>query len=94
MHARFYGEQIQVDVDETTRLPTAFFWHRKKYNIKSIVSSWQDVGFGNNPIPKQMAWRMRHHRNYFQVETEEKKRYEIYLDRSGKQKIWVLTREI
>jgi hypothetical protein len=94
MQARFHCEPIQVDVDGTTRLPTAFFWHRKKYTIKRIVSAWQDVGFGSYPIPKKVPWRMRHHRNYFQVETEEKKRYEIYLDRGGKQKIWVLTREI
>jgi len=33
---------------------------------------------------------MRHHRNYYHVETDTGERFEIYLDRGAKRPEWVL----
>ncbi|MCX7918112.1 MAG: DUF6504 family protein [bacterium] len=94
MPTKFYGEPIEVELDAASRQPIMFCWRKKKYLIRTIRSSWQDVGFGHRIIPKRVAWRLRHHRNYFQVETDDGKVFEIYCDRTAKKKTWILFREI
>jgi hypothetical protein len=94
MTSKFIGERIKVELDEIKRIPLSFIWQGNKYIITKIKSSWQDYGFGHSSAPKRVPWRIRHHRTYYQVITENNRFYEIYYDRGGKEKSWFLLQEL
>jgi hypothetical protein len=94
MSSKFIGEKIKVELDEDNRILLSFIWQDIKYSIIKIKASWQDYGFGHSPAPKRVPWRIRHHRTYYQVVTENNRLFEIYYDRSGKEKIWYLMQEL
>lgn len=94
MPGKFICEKISVELDTENQVPVSFIWRKEKYLITSIKSSWQDYGFGSSPAPKRVPWRMRHHRTYYHVEIENRKVFELYLDRAGEEKTWILEQEI
>jgi hypothetical protein len=94
MSTKFIGEKIKVELDQDNRTPLSFIWQGTKYSVTKIKSSWQDYGFGYSPAPKRAPWRMRHHRTYYQVVTDNNRIYEIYYDRGSKNKTWFLMQEL
>lgn len=95
MATRLISERIKVELEDTPqglRQPVAFLWRGKRFVIKRILSALLDVGFGAGEITR--TWYRRRHRNYFRVETEEGEIFEIYLDRSGSRRDWILKRQI
>ena len=92
MQPEFYSEPIQVETDAQTRLPKSFRWRGKSYVISAVEKEWQDWGFGATE-PRRKNWRLRHHRNYFLVKTDDNQVFKIYYDRGTKltaPKTWIL----
>lgn len=89
------SEGISVKRDEVTRLPVAFQWRGRECRIEKILKAWQDWGFGA-AAPAKKTWRLRRHRNFYQIRTAEGDEYEMYLDRGakGEKESWVLLRQV
>lgn len=92
---KFISEKIEVLKDEKLRLPLSFLWRRKEYKIKEVIESRADWGFSKG-APKRKNWRLRHHRNYYKVKTENDEIFEIYHDRKSKkdQGEWILYQKL
>ncbi|MCP4581252.1 MAG: hypothetical protein GY839_06510 [candidate division Zixibacteria bacterium] len=80
----FISESIKVTRDKKDKSPVGFVWRGESKTIIRIISEWQDWGFASGV--HKGDWKQRRHRNYFRVECDDGKLYEIYLDRktSGK----------
>jgi len=91
----FFSDKIHVERDETTREPAVFRWKKKEYKIKEVLSSWSDWKFPEGS-PKRKNWRLRHHRVYYRMKTEDDQIFEIYFDRKTKKEDgeWVLYRRL
>jgi hypothetical protein len=84
----FIGEVIEVQTEGEAKRPASFSWRDQTYRVERILTSWRDYG-----MPAQLhrpKWTMRHHRNYYHVQTQSGERFEIYLDRGAKRPEWVL----
>jgi hypothetical protein len=81
--SQFLSEKIEVVFDKKRGVPLSFVWNKKEYIIIEQIAVWQDWGFPKGS-PKAKTWRLRHHRNYYRVQTEEDEVFEIYLDRKTK----------
>jgi hypothetical protein len=81
--SQFFSEKIEVKIDTAKKTPASFVWNKKEYLITGLIAVWQDWGFPKGS-PKAKNWRLRHHRNYYRVQTEEDEVFEIYLDRKTK----------
>ena len=88
----FIGEVITVETQGEVKRPARFSWRGRTYRVVRILASWQDYS-----MPAQVPrpnWRMRHHRNYYHVQTDTGERFEIYLDRGAKRREWVLLKHL
>jgi len=81
--SQFFSEKIEVKIDQVKKAPVSFIWNKKEYIITVLIAVWQDWGFPKGS-PKAKTWRLRHHRNYYRVQTKEDEVFEIYLDRKNK----------
>lgn len=88
----FIGEMIKVETAGEIKRPVRFTWRGREYVIRAILASWQD--FSMPPTLQRPKWIMRHHRNYYHVETEDGRRFEIYLDRGARRPEWVLLKDL
>ena len=88
-----YSEKINVHCEGEPAVPVSFVWREREFRIVEIIKTWQDWGFPPGS-PRRKTWRLRRHRNYFQVRTEEERVFELYLDRKGPHLEWVLYREV
>lgn len=77
-------------VEGGVREPVAFTWRGRRYEVHQIINAWVDMGFGAGETTR--TWYNRRHRNYYRVEADDGEKYELYLDRSGKRRDWVLAR--
>ena len=98
MAQRFFGREIQVQVEGEVRHPVSFRLEGKDYAIREILAAWADYGFGNIP-PRRKKWWLRHHRNYHRVCTSEGEVFEIYYDhgvslKNPKYKKWYVSRQL
>jgi hypothetical protein len=75
----FVSEQIEVKTDSESRMPVEFIWRGQIKSVKSIVTGWQDWKFPGGV--HKPTWRQRRHRNYYRVLCDDRRFYEIYLDR-------------
>ncbi len=89
----FYSEPIEVQCAGEPLVPVSFMWRDAEYRVQAILSSWQDFRFPGG-APRRKTWRLRHHRNYYVVRTEDGRQFELYLDRKGPVLAWVLYREV
>ncbi|MBC7320326.1 hypothetical protein H5T89_06745 [bacterium] len=90
---RFICEKIKVIYDQENFTIKGFIWRDKEYKIIEILSTWQDWKFPSSLSGKR-TWLQRHHRNYFIVKTETNEVFEIYLDRKGNRREWILLKII
>jgi hypothetical protein len=92
---QFLSEKIQVTIDKAKRAPASFVWNKKEYIISEIIAAWHDWGFSEG-ASKARTWRLRHHRNYYRVQTSGDEVFEIYLDRKSKREEgeWFLYQKI
>jgi hypothetical protein len=88
-----YSEEIRVVCEGEPLRPVSFTWRDEQFRIATILRSWHDHGFPAG-APRRKNWRMRRHRNYYEVLTEGGRRFEIYLDRKGPALTWILYREL
>jgi hypothetical protein len=89
------SERIEVEMEETERamkVPAAFVWDGTRYEIERILDFRFDTGFGAQKRGK--AWYTRRHRNCYRVEASDGHIYDIYLDRSGHKREWVLRQRV
>ncbi len=88
----FIGEVIPVETEGEVKRPARFTWRDRDYVIVRILASWHDYS-----IPAQVhrpRFTMRHHRNYYHVETDTGERFELYYDRGAKNPEWVLLKHL
>jgi hypothetical protein len=88
----FIGEVITVATEGEVRRPARLEWRGRRYEIVRILASWRDYA-----IPAEVRrkkWTMRHHRNYYHVQTDSGERFEIYFDRGAKHPEWVLLKRL
>lgn len=88
----FVGEVIAVESGGEVKRPASFLWRGRTYRIERILASRHDHG-----MPTELhrpKWTMRHHRNYYHVQTDAGERFEIYLDRGAKRPEWVLLKRL
>ncbi|MCD6161179.1 MAG: hypothetical protein J7K40_02055 [candidate division Zixibacteria bacterium] len=89
----FISKPIEVEKNPDNNLPEAFYWKGNRKKITTIVSAWQDWNYPAGAVKRN--WRARRHRNYYRVECDDNKIYEIYLDRQTVDKpTWYLYRII
>jgi len=93
--SQFLSEKIEVSIDKAKRVPASFVWNKKEYKISVVIAVWHDWGFSEG-APKGRNWRLRHHRNYYRIQTAEDEVFEIYLDRKSKRQEgeWFLFQKI
>lgn len=87
------NERITVELHAPgggVREPLAFTWRGHRYEVREIVSAWVDHGFGAGEATK--TWYNRRHRNYYRLAADDGRLYDIYLDRSGSRREWILAR--
>ena len=91
----FYCEKIEVVRDQKTKLPVSFSWNGKEYKIVEVIATWPDWGFSAGS-PKRKNWRLRRHRNFFRILTQDNQAFEIYHDRKTKldEGEWILYTKI
>ncbi len=88
----FIGEVIKVETQGEVRRPAKFIWQGREYAIVRILASWHDYAMPANL--RHPKWTMRHHRNYYHVQTDTGDRFEIYRDRGQKRPDWVLLKQL
>jgi hypothetical protein len=87
----FISEAIKVKQGKTDRQPIEFIWRGEPKHIVQVISEWQDWGFAAGVT--KADWRQRRHRNYYRVECDDGKVYEIYRDRQDiENSTWYLYR--
>ena len=92
---KLISERITVEFTESPaglKEPAVFTWRGKRHVIRQVLSAWVDAGFGAGEVTR--TWYNRRHRNYYRVETDEGEIYELYLDRSGSKRDWILARRL
>jgi hypothetical protein len=72
--------------------PEAFAWRGERYEVAQVLSAWTEVGFGAGE--RTRTWYRRRHRNHWRVRTADGGVYELYMDRSGSRRSWVLARKL
>ncbi|MFX1576829.1 MAG: DUF6504 family protein [Promethearchaeota archaeon] len=82
----FIGERIIVEVKDLEK-PVSFTWRKKHYKILEIEAS-------NRRLDLRSTWYRRKHRDYFIVQVEDGRRFELYRHRVPGKPYWVLTREL
>jgi hypothetical protein len=90
---QMYSEKVEVECEGEPARPVSFTWRDEDFPIESILRSWQDWGFPPGS-PRRKDWRLRRHRTYFKVRTDEGRIFEIYMDRKTPEPTWVLYREL
>ena len=94
---QLYSEKIIVTCESESEneplRPVAFKWRNEEFRIEKILRSWQDWGFPAG-APRKKNWRLRRHRNYFRLRTDDGRIFEIYMDRKAPRPAWVLYREL
>lgn len=80
---KFISQEIAVARNESSGDPISFEWSDRKYIISEIIAAWPDWGFSAG-APKRKSWRMRRHRNFYRVETDNGDVFELYHDRGLK----------
>ena len=88
----FIGDVIDVETDGEVKRPARFRWRDRQYQIVRILASWQDSSMPTGL--RRPKFTMRHHRNYYHVETDTGDRFEMYLDRGAKTPEWVLLKHL
>ncbi|MCX7795615.1 MAG: DUF6504 family protein [bacterium] len=86
---RFICEKIEVIYDRENLTIKGFIWRNREYKVLEILSAWQDWKFPSSLSGKR-TWLQRHHRNYFVVKTDTSEVFQIYLDRKGNKREWIL----
>lgn len=89
------SERIEVELSGgpgELHEPLAFAWRGERYEVAQVLSAWTEVGFGAGE--RTRTWYRRRHRNHWQVRTVDGAVYELYLDRSGSRREWVLARKL
>ncbi len=89
----FICEKIKVTYDREDFLIKGFIWRDKEYKIIEIISTWQDWKFSSS-LSSKRTWLQRHHRNYFIVKTDTAEIFQIYLDRKGNKREWILLKKL
>ena len=88
----FFGEQIEVEKEETSPRPLRFTWRGKVHDVVEVLNERVDAGFGGLPR-RSRKWYTRRHRRYYVVRDSQGDCFEIYLDYSNRQKLsWWLVR--
>jgi len=85
----FIDEPIEVEYDSIQFGPTAFVWRSARYQVAQVLEAWQDWRTPAS-APHARGWRHRRHRNYYTVRTTDGQVFELYLDRAGGRRDWVL----
>jgi hypothetical protein len=88
----FIGEVISVETEGEVKRPAGFTWRGQDYRVERILASWHD--FQMPTELRRPKWTMRHHRNYYHVQTDTGERFEIYLDRGAKRPEWILLKRL
>ena len=89
------SERIEVEMEETElamKVPAAFVWDGTRYEIERILYFRSDTGFGAQTRVKALFTLS--HRNCYRVEASDGHIYDIYLDRSGHKREWVLRQRV
>jgi len=89
------SEPVQVemtDSGERLREPKAFVWRGERYEVAQVESMWTDTGFVAGE--RTRTWYRRRHRNCWRVKTTAGEVYELYLDRGGGRRTWILARRV
>ncbi len=89
------SDRIEVETaapEGGMKRPVAFMWDGTRYEIERILDFSFDTGFGAQK--RGRAWYTRRHRNCYRVEASDGHVYDIYLDRSGGKRDWVLYQRV
>ncbi|HHV81449.1 TPA: hypothetical protein GXX44_07195 [bacterium] len=90
---KFICEKIKVNYNPQGFDIKSFVWRNREYIIREIISTWQDWKFPDTLSGKR-TWLQRYHRNYFVVKTDTDEVFELYLDRKGNRRDWVLLKKL
>jgi len=89
----FIGEAVDVTCQGEPLRPVGFTWRGRRYTIDRVLASWHDSGFAES-APRKRTWRLRRHRNYYHVRTDTGEHFELYLDRAGNRREWILSKRL
>jgi hydroxyacylglutathione hydrolase len=88
---QFVDEPIAVEYGGARFGPRSLTWRSRVYPVEQVLREWQDF---QTPAYAGHArgWLHRRHRNYYLVRTTSGEVLELYLDRAGGQRTWVLVK--
>jgi hypothetical protein len=91
--ARFIFSEIEVLSPKYPKRPKEFVWQGRRHKVTKVVTSWFDFGLPAGS-PRRANWRLRRHRKYFLVQSDDGQLYEICWDRGAKggKGVWILSR--
>jgi hydroxyacylglutathione hydrolase len=86
---QFVDEPIAVEYGGARFGPRSLTWRSRVYQVEEVLREWQDF---HTPAYADHArgWLHRRHRNYYLVRAAGEEVLEVYLDRAGGQRTWVL----
>ena len=86
---QFVDEPIAVEYDGTRFGPRSLTWRSRGFQVEEILKTWQDFHTPGYAAHAR-GWLHRRHRNYYVVRVAGGDVLEVYLDRAGGQRTWVL----
>ena len=86
---QFIDEPVTVDYQSAAVGPTSLTWRGERSTVAAVVRAWVDF---RTPAYADHArgWLHRRHRNYYVLRLENGEVVEVYLDRAGGRRDWVL----
>ena len=86
---QFVDEPIVVEYDGARFGPRSLIWRSREFQVEEILRTWQDFHTPGYAAHAR-GWLHRRHRNYYVVRVAGGDVLEVYLDRAGGQRTWVL----
>jgi hypothetical protein len=92
---RFIGERVKVEMEATAGgvvAPVRFEWRGKILEITAILQVFSKAG-----LPKTArtdGWWLKRRRTHWVVRASDQHVYQLYLDRSGSRREWILLRRV
>lgn len=89
---RFIDEPVDVDYGTASEGPRSVTWRGRKSAVTEIIRAWQDYSV---PAYADHArgWLHRRHRNCYLLRLDDGNVVELYLDRGGGRRTWVLLKQ-
>jgi len=92
---RFIGEEIEVEMDAPAGgvyAPVRVAWRGQTLEVEAIEQVFHKAGLPRTA--RREGWWLKRRRTHWVVRLSDGHTYEIYLDRTGSRRRWVLYKQL